>query len=200
MNADDPLDKKYDKQFMQKEHSLAKGHCEWAGNMVKSIMSHMNPSTVLDLGCGGCNFSNMFNDSGCDVTAVDGSKHAADTANKGVDFILHDLTEALSLGKKFDLVLCVEVIEHLEEAYENALLKTIVSHADDWVVFTGAKPGQGGKGHVNCKELEYWEGKLEDRGVVVDHELTRAIQKEWRSRKVRWWYVEGLIIGRGKHE
>ncbi len=200
MKSGEPLEKTYNRSFMQKEHALDNSHCEWSGNMIESMMDYMKPSTILDLGCGGCNFANVFNGRGCKVMAIDGSKYAKETADEEVDFRLHDLREVLTIGKKFDLVLCMEVIEHLEEEYEDVFLKTIVSHADDWVVFTGAKPGQRGKGHVNCKETNYWEKKLEDLGIEIDHALTRTVQEEWRDRKVRWWYVEGLIIGRRKHE
>ncbi len=196
MGKNDLLDKTYNREWMQDRYSLKPSHCEWAGNMVDSIITHMNPENVLDLGCGACNFANVLDEHGYPVLAVDGSKYAQETANEGVAFTLWDLREPIDLGMQYDLVLCVEVIEHIDAEFEDITLDTITNHAADWIMFTGAKPGQRGKGHVNCRELDYWETKLERRGIILQPKLTKKIQQEWREKKVRWWYVEGLIIGR----
>ena len=194
-----PLEEQFDKKWMDAHYGLKPSHCEWAGHMVEAIMWAMTPKTVIDLGCGACNFANVFNDYECRVLAVDGSKHAKETANDGVEFLLWDLRESLRLDRKFDLVLCVELIEHVEAEFEDTILNTMVEHAAGWFVFTGAQPGQGGKGHVNCREVMYWEKKLKEIGFDLLPELTRKIQKQWRENKVRWYYVEGLIVGRRRN-
>ena len=97
-----------------------------------------------------------------------------------------------SIGAKFELVFCVEVAEHIDAEYEEIVLDNIVMHACKWIVFTGAPPGQTGLGHVNCRSKEYWADRFGERGFdVVDSE---ALESEWRKKKVRFWYVNNLLI------
>ena len=148
MKDHDPLEKTFNEDWMLKRYDLKPSHCEWAGHMVETIMREMDPKTVIDLGCGACNFTNMFSASDCEVVAIDGSKHAEKMADEGVEFLLHDLREPLHLRRAFDLVLCIEVIEHIDDEFAYITLETIAEHAGDWLVFSGAQPGQGGKGRA----------------------------------------------------
>ena len=92
----------------------------------------------------------------------------------------------------FELVIITEVIEHIEAEYEDVILQTITNHADCWIVFTGAKPDQGGIGHVNCRPKEYWLEKFAALGFKAVS--SSAWEDEWREKKVRWWYVDNLIV------
>ncbi len=80
---------------------------------------------VLDVGCGGGLASVSMFKSGFKVTGLDANKyniHAAKEyakANKlDIEYINSTAEEHINLGKKYDLVICLEVIEHIANPEE----------------------------------------------------------------------------------
>lgn len=57
---------------------------------------------------------------------------------------------------KYDLALCMEVMEHVPEEHAERVIKLLTSLSDK-ILFSAAIPGQGGVGHVNEKFQTYWE-------------------------------------------
>lgn len=86
------------------------------------VSSHPNTNNekirVLDLGCGNGSFSNIIAQAGYDVTGSDDSQSGikfAQEAYPNCQFIqesIYDLSPE-KLGKKFDVIIAVDVIEHL---------------------------------------------------------------------------------------
>jgi hypothetical protein len=66
-----------------------------------------------------------------------------------------DLARPLELLRRFDLVQCLEVGEHLPAAASAILVESLVRHGDV-VLFSAAPPGQGGTQHINERPLEFW--------------------------------------------
>jgi len=62
------------------------------------------------------------------------------------------------------------------------------------VVFSAARPGQGGSDHVNEQPPEYWITRFEQNGFVCDHERTERWRAAWAKRGVRWWYCQNLLV------
>ena len=141
----------------------------------------LRPRSVLDLGCGEGEWLEVF-----DLPCMVGVDIAAQD-----DFFQHDLTEPLDLGVTFDVVLCLEVGEHLPEEAADVLVSSCARHSDD-VVFSAAVPGQEGKGHINLQSHEYWAEKFERRGFVQYDEIRPRIQ----SRQVSPWYRENIFLYR----
>ena len=72
-----------------------------------------------------------------------------------------DLTQPVDLGRRFDLVMCMEVAEHLPRA--EPIVDTLVKHADA-ILFSAAVPGQGGTNHINEQWPDYWQKEFAKRG------------------------------------
>ena len=183
------------KEWMDKRHGPNAKRRDCVDVMVKTLVRDLAVTSVLDLGCGACNFANAFKMYGCsDVIAVDGSAFSKDTARSDIEFCHCDLREPfVNMGlPHVELVFCVEVIEHVEAEYEDIVLDNIVKYAGKWIVFSGAAPDQVGIGHVNCRPKRYWVGKFDSLGFdVVPCE---ALKEEWRRGKVKNWYVDNLLI------
>ncbi len=60
---------------------------------------------------------------------------------------------------KFDLVICIEVIEHLTDDAASRLIRQITS-STNFILFSAAIPGQGGIGHISERLHEYWHNKF----------------------------------------
>lgn len=144
--------------------------------------------SVLDLGCNDGQWLEAFVSLGItDVIGVDGGGMLEHLRFDPAKFIEHDLTKPLDLGRKFDLVTCIEVAEHLPESAAETLLDTITRHGDR-ILFSAAQPGQGGSGHVNERPLEYWSYRFRQRGYFVSLRLQARLPND-----VDWWLKLNLM-------
>jgi SAM-dependent methyltransferase len=163
-----------------------------ANVVVPIVMEAVRPSSVLDVGCGAGAWLRVFLDHGVhDVLGVDFSDAARAAASLGNErFRSTDLTRPLQLGRRFDLVLCLEVAEHLPATAADDLIESLVTHGDA-VLFSAAVPFQGGTGHQNEQWPEYWVEKFQRRGFRVCDFIRSQI---WSDPKVAWWYAQNLLL------
>lgn len=175
--------------------------------MMDSIVKHLElkDQDVLDFGSGPCNMVNHLKQElpRLKVVAIDGSEHSKDFLIKGVRFEQKDFTKMFSVSStkpnwKFDVVLCLEVIEHIDAVFETVLVKNLVRHIANsgYLVASAAKPNQPGTNHVNCKPKQYWIKKFESEGLRYQKELTETLMQEWQKAGVVFYFWENLMIFR----
>ena len=140
----------------------------------KFLLDRFAPRSVLDIGAGEGYALSYFNRAGIIAHGFDGLPRNAETARHPI--AVHDLT-AGPYRYPCDLVHCVEVVEHIEEAYLDNLLQTFMNAPV--VVMTHALPGQRGHHHVNLQPQDYWVGKMAEIGyeLAMDNDKFRAIAK-----------------------
>lgn len=154
------------------------------------------PGSFLDLGCGDGWLVYTARTAGVPVSVgVEVSDDAQRYAPVGTQIIAHDLTQPLDLGRKFDMVWCTEVAEHLPEEAATELVRTLTWHTHKYLVFTAAIPGQGGFNHINCQPQEYWREMLEEFGLVYRKELTDQLRSTWAAT-TGWliWLPQNLQV------
>jgi SAM-dependent methyltransferase len=158
------------------------------------IFADAKPRSLLDVGCGLGTWLNAALEFGIpDVFGVDGVGIARDKLLvPEVFFRQHDLTKPWSLGRRFDVVLCLEVGEHLEEEYAAMLVDSLVGHSD-LIYFSAAVPGQPGQHHVNCQWPGYWQNLFNKRGFACSDALRWKI---WDNKNVECWYRQNLFSAR----
>ena len=132
--------------------------------VVPLLMDWYKPKSVLDLGCNIGAWLSVFIDNGVtDVIGVDGDNMQSELLIPLDNFMVRDLTLPLTYCGKFDLTICLEVAEHLEEQYADTLVDSAVSTSNT-IFWSAASPGQGGYNHVNEQPNEYWIEKFKQRG------------------------------------
>ncbi len=164
-----------------------------AKSVIPIIMDLVHPQSVLDLGCGTGTwlkvFKNKYNVR--DIFGVDGyyveKEQLEIPAGK---FYPHNLEEPLNLGRHFDLVVTLEVAEHLSEQCADIFVTSIVNHAPV-VLFSAAIPNQGGDHHVNEQWPDYWIRKFNKHDYVV---IDCIRDKVWNSDTVVWWYAQNMLL------
>lgn len=179
----------YDSEFFLKHQASARSS---ADATVPHVIDLVRPTSVLDLGCGLGSWLASFRAQGVtDVCGVDGDYVQRELLEiPPMQFVSGDLTQALDLGRRFDLALSLEVAEHLPEVAAPVLVASLVRHAPV-VLFSAAVPGQAGQHHVNCQWPDTWAMHFRERGYEVIDCLRSVI---WGRSDVAWWYQQNLLL------
>jgi SAM-dependent methyltransferase len=184
----------YDNHFFKNTIKLETGS---AARFVDIILNYYQPRSIVDIGCGAGIYLNEFSRRGIqDLLGVDGSPAAKEEFLLNKDMLaIFDLADEYMISKKYDLCLCLEVAEHLEEDAANTLLKTLTKASDN-IIFSAAIPGQGPRsiGHINEQPHEYWIEKFKRSGFVYSQSQTEKMREEMKAANVVWWIVNNLMI------
>lgn len=109
--------------------------------------------------------------------------------------VKYDLSTPLHLGRRYDLVVSIEVGEHIPECFADVYVSNLARHTDKWLVFTAAAPGQGGNGHINCQSQEYWRRKLEALDLIYRTDTTEQLRETWKwATGPMFWLPQNLQV------
>lgn len=157
----------YDETFYQLVSDLNYPSAKAVAPLVCSLI---NPKSVIDFGCAVGSWLRAFDECsplermlGLDGDWLKGRRLLIPEEN--VEYV--DFTEPYELpeGGRFDLAVCLEVAEHMDEASGERLLDNLVK-ASDVVLFSAAIPLQGGTGHINEQWQSYWVKRFELRHYI----------------------------------
>ncbi len=156
------------------------------------LFKNKTPRSLLDFGCGlGTWISSSIKNGVDDVFGVDGVDIPKEKLLFPADrFRVVDLRSPLDLGRRFDVVICFEVAEHLDSTFANVLVDTLVRHSDS-VYFSAACPGQNGQNHINCQWPSWWQEIFNARGYRCDDSVRWAL---WNEKAVEPWYRQNMFI------
>lgn len=168
------------------------GSARSAAVVLPIVFDLVRPSSVADVGCGvgawlgACVGAGITDVRGFDGDYVDRRMLRFPEGR----FTAVDLAKGFRPDRAFDLVLCLEVGEHLPEASATGLVETLCACAPA-VLFSAAVPLQGGTGHVNEQPQSWWAEKFAARGYVpVD--CVRPLV--WNDDRVAWWYRQNMLL------
>lgn len=153
------------------------------------LIDRFAPQSMLDIGAGEGLASSFFHRHGVIAHGFDGLEQNVRSAKHPI--AKHDLKSGPYIFP-CDLIHCVEVVEHIEEAFLDNLLTTFENAPV--VVMTHALPGQKGHHHVNTQPEDYWVQKMLERGYVLsrDNEKFRAIARHENAES--YFGQSGLIF------
>lgn len=162
--------------------------------IVPVLVDLFKPLSVVDIGCGVGTFLHSFREARVQkVLGVDGNWANKEMISKYLhpgEFMEGDLEQKIELNHYYDLVLSLEVAEHLSEKSSDTFIQSLVS-AGKLIVFSAAIPLQGGQNHINEQWLTYWEEKFAEHGYVM-HDVLRPLF--WDNPNVFWWYKQNMVL------
>ncbi|MGB0523410.1 MAG: class I SAM-dependent methyltransferase [Flammeovirgaceae bacterium] len=189
------MEKTYSNSFYNNRHSNTIYSAQTVCKLVKDLIE---PNSVVDIGCGVGTWLRVFQDSGVEeVFGVEGEwvdKSMAVIAQE--DFMKTNLENQLTLERKFDLAISLEVAEHIHEHAADQFVENIVNLAPV-VLFSAAIPLQGGKHHVNEQWPVYWREKFAQHNYVIIDCIRPHI---WEDTKVEMWYAQNTFIYADKNK
>jgi 2-polyprenyl-3-methyl-5-hydroxy-6-metoxy-1,4-benzoquinol methylase len=161
-----------------------------ARELVPLLIAEYNPHSVLDLGCGQGEWLACMASHGIqDIFGIDGFQPPGLTIPSH-QFLHASLSEKIDLRREFDLCLCLEVAEHINEDSIEQFFDNIIRHSKI-VIFSAAIPGQGGDNHVNEQPPSYWHKLFYERGY---HTWDIFRPKIWNNKNIQWWYRQNIFV------
>lgn len=171
---------------------------ERSARVLLPLLAELDIASVLDVGCGQGAWLAVWREQGVeDILGIDGGH--VDMGRLRVPperFLAHDLSQAFALERRFDLVQCLEVAEHLPGSSAETLVGSLTGHAD-LVLFSAAPKGQGGEHHVNEQPYDYW------RALFAKHDFVAVDCVRSRMRgngAVEPWYRYNTFLYVGRHK
>ena len=162
--------------------------------IVPLILDLIQPKTVIDIGCGTGVWLSVFKQYGVeDVWGVDGD--CVDQQMLKIPrerFTAFDLTRPFRLNRKFDLVMSIEVAEHLPAANAESFVDSLV-RLGDIILFSAAIPFQGGTNHLNEQWQTYWAELFKKNGYIA---IDCIRNKIWNVDvlKVKRIYAQNMLL------
>lgn len=160
--------------------------------VVPHIMNLFHIESVLDVGCGLGTWLAVFLDQHVkEVWGIDGDYIDRSRLQIPENFFLPiDLRMPFNLKRKFDLVLSLEVAEHLPGASSESFVSSLCNHSDR-IVFSAAIPGQGGQKHLNEQWIDYWISLFKKNGYDMVDTIRSKI---WNEAEVDVWYRQNMFL------
>lgn len=179
----------YTEQFYKGQRT---GSRQSAKEIIPLVLALVHPKHVIDVGCGVGAWLSVFRECGVeDIWGVDGDyvdKRMLEIPEER--FFSWDLKKPLRLDRQFDLVVSLEVAEHLPSECAETFVNSLVC-LGPVILFSAAMPFQGGTGHVNEQWPEYWAKFFQERECAVIDCIRKKI---WQSENVEWWYAQNILI------
>jgi 2-polyprenyl-3-methyl-5-hydroxy-6-metoxy-1,4-benzoquinol methylase len=130
------------------------------------------PRSVIDVGCGAGGWLRVLKEHGIeDIWGADGEYVSKNLLEIPVErFIPHNLEQPFHSDREFDLVVSLEVAEHLPSNRSETLVDSLTRLGP--VVFSsGAIPRQGDTRQIDCLR-----------------------RKMWYSEEAGAWYIQNIVV------
>ena len=146
----------------------------------------------MDVGCGiGAWLGEWRRQGVTDVLGIDG-----DWVDRSLlqipaeQFVAHDLARPYESSRQYDLVMSLEVAEHLDKDTADAFLDLLTS-LGSVILFSAAVPNQGGQHHVNERWQGDWAADFATRGFIAVDCVRPQI---WDNQNVQVWYRQNIVV------
>ena len=146
---------------------------DFFGGIADRIVKDLKPRSVLDAGCAmGLLVEQLFR-RGVDAWGVDISKYAITQVHESVADRCRVASLVEPLDRRYDLVVCIEVVEHMWADDARTAIANLCA-ASDRVLFSSSPSDYAEPTHLNVQPPEYWSAEFAEHGFFrnLDHDAS----------------------------
>ena len=177
----------YDREFFDAQNGAVRS----ARKILPLVFDILHPRTLVDVGCGIGAWAKAAKDLGCVVTGLDGDWVPRDRLLiEQREFRSIDLEHPPQFPDRFDLVVSLEVAEHLSKAVAEKFVRFVTGLAPV-VLFSAAIPFQRGTGHINEQYPTYWVDLFGSCGFEPRDVIRPAC---WYDRDIEFYYRQNVLL------
>jgi len=146
---------------------------EWLSffaNIAERIVSEIGPKTVLDAGCAWGFLVEGLRKRKVEAFGVDISEYAIEHVHVDIQPYCKVASVTEPFERKYDLIVCIEVLEHMPVREAEAAIVNFCKFSDD-IVFSSTPFDYKEVTHVNVHAPEYWAGLFARQGFYRDFDF-----------------------------
>jgi len=148
----------------------------WLGffdRIAERIVRDLRPTSVLDAGCAMGFLVEALRRRGVEAWGIDLSEYAISQVDESVREFCRVASLSEPLERRYDLVTCIEVIEHLPPAETDAALANLCGASDRLLLSTSPEDFREAT-HLNVQAPEVWSAALAAEGLLrdLDHDFS----------------------------
>jgi GT2 family glycosyltransferase/2-polyprenyl-3-methyl-5-hydroxy-6-metoxy-1,4-benzoquinol methylase len=136
-------------------------------SVAKRIASTIRPRTVLDAGCAIGFLVEKLRSLGVDASGFDISPFAIGRAPSELAPYLTVRSITEEIDGHYDLITCLEVVEHLPPRLADAAIANVCRHAES-VLFSSSPEDFEELSHINVRPIDEWAQRFADHGFHRD--------------------------------
>jgi 2-polyprenyl-3-methyl-5-hydroxy-6-metoxy-1,4-benzoquinol methylase len=130
----------------------------WRGvfdGIADAIVAELAPQTVLDAGCGIGLLVSSLRERGVEAWGIDISEYAISHVPEGARGYCSLASVTDELQPDFDLIVCIEVLEHLPARLGREAIENLARHTDR-ILFSSTPDDFDEPTHVNVQPMNHW--------------------------------------------
>ncbi len=176
----------YDRHYFQHycgEHPYQRDD-EWFkffGNIAERIAREIRPRTVLDAGCAMGFLVEALRHRGIEAFGLDISEYAIGQVHPDIRQYCSVGTVTTPLQDRYDLIVCIEVLEHLSAWDAERAIENFSRQTDD-VLFSSTPLDFKETTHVHVRPPEYWAERFAQYGLYRDVDFDASFIAPWAHR------------------
>jgi hypothetical protein len=154
------------------------------GSAADRIVADINPRTVVDAGCAIGMLVEALRERGVDAHGIDISSYAIEAVPAPLKQFCRQGSIAEPLERRVDLVVCIEVLEHMPSAEADRAIANFAAHTDD-VLFSSTPFDYREPTHINVRMPEDWAEAFARHGLFRDVDFDASFITKWAARFTR---------------
>lgn len=184
-NGKNYYDADYYKSHCGEDYERGHGWEETFGDYADRIIKEINPHKTLDVGCAKGYMVEALRDRGVEAYGIDVSEYAVSEARKDIEPYCRVQSVLHPLEEKYDLITCIEVLEHLDNKDIPLAIQRMCEAADD-ILFSSTPFDYTEESHVSVHAPEYWAEQFAYNGFYhdVQYDCSYISVQAMRFRKI----------------
>jgi SAM-dependent methyltransferase len=148
------------------------------GRIADAIVREIKPQTVLDVGCAIGLLVETLRLRGIEAYGIDVSAYAIDQVHPSVQEYCTVGGAVESFGRHYDLITCIEVLEHMPAEQAQPAIANLCAHADG-VLFSSSPFDYAEVTHFNVQSPDYWARLFAQQGFFRDVDMDARFLTPW---------------------
>lgn len=150
-----------------KAYERGNGWEEIFGKYADRILKEIKPHKTLDVGCAKGFFVEALRDRGVEAYGIDISEYAVSQVREDIRPFCMVQSALLPVKEKYDLITCIEVLEHIDNQDIPLAIRHMCEASDD-ILFSSTPFDYEEESHVSVHTPAYWAEQFAYHGFYHD--------------------------------